>query len=77
MVDVSKLTLAQQQQHAVMLIQHYQKLCNTNKTSSTFLSILPNPNIESLYQSIISSLDSRQCGKNRDEVNIQRPTKSG
>ena len=30
MVDVSKLTPAQQQQHAVMLPEHYHELCNTN-----------------------------------------------
>ena len=30
MVDVSKLTLAQRQKHAVMLLQHYHELCNTN-----------------------------------------------
>ena len=30
MVDVSKLTPAKIQQHAVMLLAHYHKLCNTN-----------------------------------------------
>ena len=30
MVDVSKLTPAQRQQRAVMLLQYYHKLCNTN-----------------------------------------------
>ena len=58
MVDVSKLTPAQRQQHAVMLLQHYHKLCNTNDPSSTFVSPPPIPNIESLSQSTISSLDS-------------------
>ena len=29
-VDVSKLTPEQRQQHAVMLLQHYHELCNTN-----------------------------------------------
>ena len=33
MVDVSKLTPAQQQQHAVMLLQHYHELCNTKDPS--------------------------------------------
>ena len=33
MVDVSNLTPAQQQQHAVMLIQNYHELCNTNDPS--------------------------------------------
>ena len=30
MVDVSNLTPAQQQQHDVMLLQHYHELCNMN-----------------------------------------------
>ena len=55
MVDVSKLAPAQRQQHAVMLLQHYHKLCNTNDPSSMFVSPPPIPNIESLYQSTISS----------------------
>ena len=38
MVYVSRLTLVQQQQHAVMLIQHYHKFCKTNDPSSMFLS---------------------------------------
>ena len=58
MVDVSKLTPAQRQQHAVMLLEHYHELCNTNKPSSTFVYPPPIPNIESFYQSTISSLDS-------------------
>ena len=33
MVDVSKLKPAQRQQHAVMLLQHYHELCNTNDPS--------------------------------------------
>ena len=33
MVDVYKLTLTQRQQHAVMLLQHYHKFCNTNDPS--------------------------------------------
>ena len=33
MVDVSKLTTAQLQHHAVMLLQHNQELCNTNDPS--------------------------------------------
>ena len=59
MVDVSKLTPAQQQYNAVMLLQHYLELCNTNDPSSMFVSTLPIPNIEALYQSTVSSLDSR------------------
>ena len=46
MVDVSKLTLAQWQQHAVLLLEHYHELCNTNNPSSTFVSPPPIPNIE-------------------------------
>ena len=38
MVDVSKLTPAQQQQHAVMLLQNYHELCNKNHPSSMFVS---------------------------------------
>ena len=49
MVDVSKLTPAQRQQHAVMLIEHYHKLCNTNDPSSKFVSPSPIPNIESFF----------------------------
>ena len=58
MVDVSKLTPEQRQQHAVMLLQHYHEFCNTNKPS--LVSIYP-PHIliiESLSQSTISSLYS-------------------
>ena len=59
MVDVSKLTPAQQQQqHAVILLEHYHELCNTNDPSSKFFSPPPIPNIESFSQSAISSLDS-------------------
>ena len=58
MVDVSKLTPAERQQHAVMLIQHYHELCNTNDPSSMFVSPPPFPNIESFSQYTISSLDS-------------------
>ena len=76
MVDVSKLTLAQRQQHAVMLLQHYHELCNTNDPSSMFISPLPIPNIESLYQSTISSLDSGSFSRNRSDVNIQQQTAS-
>ena len=76
MVDVSKLTLAQQQQHAAMLLQHYHQLCNTNDHSSMFVSPPPIPNIESLSQSTISSLDSGTCDRNRADCNIQQPTTS-
>ena len=76
MVDVSKLKPAQQQQHAIILLQHYCKLCNRNDPSSIFVSPPPIPNFESLSQSTISSLDSRSFGRNRADVNIQQPTKS-
>ena len=76
MVDVSKLTLAQLPQHAVMLLHHYHKLCNTNDPSSMFVSPPPIPNIESLSQSTISSLDSGSFDRNRDDGNIQQPTTS-
>ena len=45
MVDVSKLTPEKQQQHAVMLLQHYHELCNTNDPSSMFVYPPPIPNI--------------------------------
>ena len=41
MVDLSKLTQAQRQQHAVMLLEHCYELCNTNEPSSTFVSPPP------------------------------------
>ena len=53
MVDVSKLTPAQRQQHVVILLQHYHKLCNTNYPSSMIVSPPPILNIESLSQSTI------------------------
>ena len=74
MVDVSKLTLAQRQQHAVMLLQHYHELCNTNDPSSMFVFQPPSPNIESLSQSTISSLDSGSFDRNRADGNNQQPT---
>ena len=77
MVDVSNLTPAQRQQHAVMLIQHYHELCNTNEPSSMFVSPPPIPNIESLSQSTISSLDSGSFDRNQADSNIQQPTTSG
>ena len=76
MVDVSKLTPAQQQQHAVMLLEHYHELCNTNDPSSTFFSPPHIPNIESLSQSTISSLDSGSFDINRADGNNQQPTTS-
>ena len=54
MVDVSKLSPAQRQQHAVMLLQNYHELCNTNDPSSMFVSPPTIPNIEPLSQSTIS-----------------------
>ena len=63
MVDVTKLTPAQQQQHAVMLLEHYHELCNTNDPSSMFVSPPSIPNIELFSQSTISSLDSGSCDR--------------
>ena len=76
MVDVSKLTPAQQQQHAALLLQYYHEFCNTNEPSSMFVSPPPIPNIESLSQSTISSLDSGSFYGNRSHCNIQQPTTS-
>ena len=76
MVDVSKLTPAQQQQHAVMLLENYHELCNTNEPLSTFVSPPPIPNIESVSQSTISSLDSGSFDRNRAGGNNQQPTTS-
>ena len=76
MVDVSKLTPAQRQQYAVMLLENYHALCNTNEPSSMFVSPPPIPNIESLSQSTISSLDSGSFDINRADGNIQQPTTS-
>ena len=72
MVDVSNLTPTQRQQHAIMLFQHYHELCNTEYSSSMFVSPPPIPNIESLSQSTISSLYSGSFSRNRAEVNIQQ-----
>ena len=58
MVYVYKFTPAQWQQHAVILLQHYHKLCNTIDPSLIFVTPPPIPNIESLSQSAMSSLDS-------------------
>ena len=72
-----KLKLAQQQQNnAVMLLQHYHELCTTNDPSSIFVSPPTIPNIESLSQSTISLLDSGSFGRNRADGNIQQPTTS-
>ena len=76
MVYVSKLTPSQQQQHATMLLQHYQELCNTNDSLSMFVSPPPITNIESLSQSTISSLDSGSFDRNRVDRNIQQQTTS-
>ena len=73
MVDVSKLTPAQRQQHAVMLIEHYPELCNTNDLSSMFVSPPPIPNIESFSQSTISSLDSGSFDRILADRNIKQP----
>ena len=73
MVDVSKLTPAQRQQHAAMLLQYYHELFNTNVPSSMFVSPPPIPNIEPLSQSTMSSLYSGSFGGNQADVNIQQP----
>ena len=74
MVDVSKLTPAKQQHYAVILLHNYHELCNTINPSSMFVSPPPIPNIESLYQSTISSLGSGSFVINRDDVNIRQQT---
>ena len=74
MFDVSKLTTEKRQQHSVMLLQHYQELCNTNDPSSMFVSPPPIPSIEKLSQSTISSLDSGSFGRNQSDVIIQQQT---
>ena len=38
MIDVSNLTPSQLQQHALMLLNHHHKLCNTNDPASMFVS---------------------------------------
>ena len=73
-VDVSKLTPAQQQQHAVKLLQHYHELCNTNDPSSMLVSPPPILSIESFSQSTISSLDIGSCDRNRADGDNQQQT---
>ena len=68
-----RLTPEQQQQHAVMLLQHYHELCHINDPSYMFVSPPPIPNIGSLSQSDLSSLDSASFGRNRAGMNIQQP----
>ena len=58
MMDASKLKPSQRQHHAIMLLQNYHELCNTNDTTSIFVSLPRIPNIESLSKSTISSLGS-------------------
>ena len=55
-----------------MLIQHYHDFCNTNYPSSIFLSLPPITNIESLYQSTISSPGSGSFVRNRSDVHIRQ-----
>ena len=76
MVDVSKLTPEQQQQHYIMLLQPYHELCNMNNPSSMFVSTPPITNIESLSQSTISLLSIGSFCRNLSDVNIQQRTKS-
>ena len=59
-----------------MLLRHYHELCNMNDPSSIFVYLPTIPNIESLYESTISSLDSGSFGRNLDDVNIQQQTTS-
>ena len=47
-----------------------------NDPSSIFVSPPPIPNIESLSQSTISSLDSGSFSRNQYNVNIKQPTTS-
>ena len=63
MVDVSKLTPAKRQHRTFLLLQHYHELCNMIDHSSMSVSPSPIPNIESLCQSTILSLDSGQFGR--------------
>ena len=74
MVDVSKLTSTQRQQHAVMLLEYFHELCNTNDPSSTFVSPPPIPNIESFSQYTISSLDSGSFDRNQADRNNKQQT---
>ena len=76
MVNVSKLTPEQLQQHAVILLHNYHELRNMNDLSSMFLSPPPITNIESLSQSTILSKDSGSFFRNRYDVNIQQQTTS-
>ena len=76
MADVYKFTLPKLQQHAVILLQHYCELCNTNDPSSMFVSPPPITKIESLSQYTRSSLDSGSFGRNRSDGNIQQQTTS-
>ena len=71
---MSKLTPAQRQKHAVMLLENYHELCNTNDPLSKFVSPPPIPNIESFSQSTISSLDSGSFDRNRADGNNKQPT---
>ena len=55
-----------------MLLQYCHELYNTNDPSSMIISLAPIPNIESLSQSTISSLDSGSFGRNQYDMNIQQ-----
>ena len=68
-VDVSKLTNEERQEHAAMLIQHYEELCNTNDDATSFISPPPFPNISLLSTSTISSLGNSSSSRNKDQVN--------
>ena len=46
MVDVSKLAPVQRQEHVIILLHHYNGLCNMNYPSSMFVSPPPILNIE-------------------------------
>ena len=74
MVDVYKLKPAQQQEYALMLLENYHDLCNTNDPSSMFVSTPPITNIESFSQLTILPIGSRSFGRDRSDVNIQQQT---
>jgi hypothetical protein len=78
-VDVSKLTNEERQEHAAMLIQHYEELCNTNDDATSFISPPPFPNISLLSTSTISSLGNSSSSRmastaNKDQVDNNNMT---
>ena len=59
-----------------MLLHNYHELCNTNEPSSMFASPRTIPNIESLSQTTVSSLDSGSFVRNQADMNIQQQATS-